>query len=159
MKTIPLTQGKVAIVDAADYEWLSQWKWYALRIRHVFYAVRKIRREGGGQTTLYMHVLVAGTPPGHETDHINGDGLDNRRLNLRIGDNQHGFRRQHPKNTSGRRGVSWKNQKWWARIGHRGRNMHIGYFDDLDEAGHAFDSKARELGWPEEGLNYPIRSL
>lgn len=85
MKTIPLTQGKVALVDDEDYEELSRFKWCATKNRRgKFYAVRGGPRAGGGSPTVQMHVVIAGTPAGMDTDHIDGDSLNNQRSNLRI---------------------------------------------------------------------------
>jgi len=86
VKEIPLTQGKVALVDDADYEWLMQWKWHASRSgsNGVFYAVRT---EGpkGGSTRIYMHREILGLSKGGrlQGDHVNHNTLDNRRTNLR----------------------------------------------------------------------------
>lgn len=79
-KEIQLTQGKVTLVDDEDYEWLSQWKWCAKDGRNGnFYAFRASKNK-----STYMHRLILDTPKGKVTDHINGNGLDNRRINLRI---------------------------------------------------------------------------
>ena len=85
MKTIKLTQGKVALVDDADYSWLNQHKWYAAKYTNgkFYYAVRKSPRLGSKQRTICMHRLILNAPNGVEVDHINGNGLDNRRVNLR----------------------------------------------------------------------------
>lgn len=73
MKQIPLTKDHFAIVDDADYDWLSRFKWHFER----GYACKKTREK------VYMHKLINGAPKGMHTDHINGNGLDNRRDNLR----------------------------------------------------------------------------
>lgn len=79
-KEIPLTQGKVAIVDDEDYAALSQYKWQVTKRRHTCYA----RRAIGGGKYLYMHTAILGKKEGFMADHINGNGLDNRRDNLRL---------------------------------------------------------------------------
>lgn len=79
-KEIPLTQGKVSIVDDNDYEWLIQWRWcvvagkYAGRYEHV----------NGKKVTIYMHRAILDAPNGMEVDHIHLDTFDNRRGNLRL---------------------------------------------------------------------------
>ena len=84
-KTIPLTQGKLALVDDADFEWLNQWKWHAVRFRDRYYAVRTAtENETSSPTTVYMHRLIMGTDTGQATHHLNNDGLDNRQDNLRV---------------------------------------------------------------------------
>ena len=80
MKTLELTQGKVALVDDEDYESLSRFKWYAMHgSTGVWYAVRSVNRS-----TVCMHAVIMKTPKGFHTDHLNGDGLDNQRSNLKI---------------------------------------------------------------------------
>ena len=103
MKYIPLTQGKLAIVDDEDFEWLSQWKWHFNRKK---YAARTINHSG----KLYMHQVILNTPKGMLSDHRNGNGLDNRRKNLRACNvQQNKANSRLPKNnTSGFKGVYWE---------------------------------------------------
>ena len=77
-RAIPLTHSKSARVDASDYAMLSQFRWRAVWARGVGYAHTKV---GGAEA--FMHRLIMGARPGEEIDHRNGDGLDNRRSNLR----------------------------------------------------------------------------
>ena len=85
MKTIALTQDKVALVDDRDYAWLSQWKWYATHENRNWYAIRW-RRKADGQSPyqLRMHRVILGAPQNVGVDHRNGNGLDNQRDNLRL---------------------------------------------------------------------------
>lgn len=92
-RKIKLSQGKYAIVDASDYEFLSQWKWHAhLSGRSkTFYAIRnvylgKIAPGQYSKKALKMHRLLMKARPSQLVDHINGNGLDNRRKNLRFAD-------------------------------------------------------------------------
>jgi len=84
-KEIPLTQGKVALVDAEDYDMLMKWKWFAHKDGNVFYATFSLKKDPvtKKRSKLWMHRVIMQTPDGMQTDHINGDGLDNRRKNLR----------------------------------------------------------------------------
>jgi hypothetical protein len=75
-KLIPLTQGKFAIVDNADFDWLNQWKWYAVKSYNTWYARRF--------SSIPMHRQIMSAPSGTEIDHRNHNGLDNRRQNLRF---------------------------------------------------------------------------
>lgn len=81
MKQIPLTQGKVALIDDEDYKHISQRKWYAAKIGKTYYAQHSIIRDGN-QTTLMMHRQIMNPPSNLQCDHINGNGLDNRKSNL-----------------------------------------------------------------------------
>lgn len=81
IRLIPLTRGQNAIVDTIDFEWLSQWNWSSKKRKDTFYA-RRHETVDGKRTVIYMHrVIVGGNPV--ETDHNNGNGLDNRRLNIK----------------------------------------------------------------------------
>jgi len=148
-KEIQLTQGKVAIVDDEDYEWLSQWKWYAVKSYNMFYAVRNITKPGGKQTLILMHRVILGLEPGDPQlcDHKNHTGLDNRRDNLRICNNSQNhqnecLRRNH---SSAFKGVSWRKSrnKWRALIGVDGKQKHLGYFNSEIEAVKAYDESAK----------------
>lgn len=80
-REIKLTKGKVAIVDAEDYEYLNQWSWHLGMNGN--YAVRGRLKGESGPQTICMHRVINQTPKGMETDHINHDPLDNRKCNLR----------------------------------------------------------------------------
>ncbi len=83
-REIPLTQGKVALVDAEDYEELSRFKWHAQRNKSTYYAVRNGRRLDGKRCAVLMHRVIIDPPAGMLVDHISRDGIDNRRSNLRV---------------------------------------------------------------------------
>lgn len=146
MKIIPLTQGKCALVDDGDFEWLNQWKWYAHNSHGAFYAARSVWVNGRYQKT-FMHRLVAGTPDDMQTDHIDRNGLNNQRANLRICIRQQNNVNIVRHNASGYRGVYWdqKKKRWGAVISFRNQNYHLGRFVDVQDAAHAYDAKAREL--------------
>ena len=101
MKEIPLTQGEVALVDDEDYEWLNQWRWYVLKARHTFYAVR----FDGGRTQS-MHREIMCNPVGKEVDHSDMDGLNNQRINLRIATRSQNHKNVNPYGVSAYLGVS-----------------------------------------------------
>lgn len=143
-KLIRLTQGKFAIVDAADYERLAQHKWCAVRNRDTFYAARASK---GRQIKMHREILKA--PADMQCDHKNHNGLDNRRCNLRLctaAQNQYN-RKPHRNGTSKYKGVYWseQNKKWCAEICHNGRMIRIGHFDYELDAVIAYDDKAAEL--------------
>jgi hypothetical protein len=161
MKTIELTQGKVALVDDAP-AWVFKVKWYAQRDGGTYYAVRKIRREDGKQTLQILHRVLIDAKPEQDVDHIDGDGLNDQLSNLRIvtnSQNLRAFRRRQTNNKSGFRGVSWNKQrrKWRAQIKHDGVMIHVGRYNTPEEAAKARDEKARSLGWPKEGMNLSLK--
>ena len=81
---IPLTRGKIAIIDICDAERVLQHNWHTFKNQDGnYYACAKLKKAGI-QATLYLHRFILGPPPHLEVDHKNGDGLDNRRSNLRL---------------------------------------------------------------------------
>lgn len=153
-KQIPLTQGKFALVDDEDYEELSKHKWYAYKHGRTFYASRNVHNNGK-QTSIRMHRQILGLIPGDgkECDHINRDGLDNRRANLRIAGRTINVRnhRRLINNSSGFNGVHWyaRHNKWEAYIDVDGKRVHLGNYDEIEDA-----VEARQQGeikyWGEE---------
>lgn len=132
-----LTQGKYAIVDNSDYEWLSQWKWYY----NGRYARRILK-----QRIIYMHRIVMNTPREMFTDHINGLGVDNRKQNLRICGNA-GNARNRAVNVakfSGFKGVSWhkRTKNWQSRIRFNGELFHLGSYKNPVEAALVYNEAA-----------------
>jgi hypothetical protein len=160
-KLIPLTQGKFAIVDDLDFDWLSQWKWYAMRAHSInnYYAVRA-NYSDGKQQRIFMHRAISGMDGWTDTDHANGNGLDNRRENLRSATRSQNIcnaRRQN-NNTSGFKGVSWRSDrgKWRVRVTIDGKRTTLGYFDDLIKAAVAYDVAAIEHYGEFACLNFPV---
>lgn len=138
-RKILLTQGKVALVDDADYDEQSLHKWYALKNGNTHYAVRNSPRDPvtHKQTLIPMHAVIAGTPKEMDTDHINGDGLDNRCENLRVVTHRENTQNKHTPKTSKYPGVSWDKQylKWKALIRVNGKHHYLGRYTDEDTAG------------------------
>lgn len=147
MKEIKLTQGKVALVDDAAYEWLSQWKWTYIKPRNVEYAYRKDR--GGNNKNIYMHKQILQPPPGMKTDHKDNNGLNNQRHNLRVCTNSQNLGNMplYSNNTSGYKGVTWRSDihKWCASIGTGKKRTYLGYFLNLPDAVNAYNSAAQKL--------------
>lgn len=142
MKTIALSQGKVALVSDEDYETLSQFNWYAYKDLRTYYAQRQVSAPDGQRTVIRMHHAICGKG----ADHINGDGLDNRRENLRRCTHQQNTFNTRSRNdsTSHYKGVSWKMEasKWVAQIQVNGKKKHLGYFVNEDDAARAYDDAA-----------------
>jgi len=164
MKRIKLTQGKFALVDDEDYEWLNQWKWYASRHRKTFYVVRnRLKSEVNMPRRIRMHRVILGLL--HQKtvlgDHKDGNGLDNRRGNIRAcngSGNQHN-QPMRKNNSSGFKGVSWfkKTKQWMAKICLNRKQKYIGLYDNRIEAARAYDSAALELFGEFACLNFNIK--
>lgn len=150
MKTIKLSQGKMALVDDADFEWLNQWKWYAVLNRGNFYAFRNVR-TAIGQTIVQMHRQVLGLCHGDSKhcDHKNHNTLDNQRLNIRMCTNQQNAYNRKPfvGGTSVHKGVSWDKStgKWVVMIQYDGSRHNLGRFVNEDDAANAYNSAASKF--------------
>ena len=149
-KLIPLTKGKFAMVDAADFEWLNQFKWHAIKVADNYYACRK---EGG--KSILMHRQIMNPPKGMVVDHKNHTTLDNHRCNLRVCTQAQNLYNTRSHSRSGYKGVSPKGDKWEAKIKHRGQWYHLGLFDDPVEAARARDRMAVKLFGEYAWLNLP----
>ena len=161
MKRIKLTQGKFALVDDADFEWLSQWKWVSHKHRSTFYAMR--HNENWSKTEFIgMHREILGLKRGDGKlgDHRNRNGLDNRRSNLRIctGAENLQNRGKTKNNTSGYKGVSWhkQNKYWVAQLHKNGKHIHAGCYKDKITAARAYDIAAIQYFGEFAYLNFPI---
>jgi len=162
MKEIPLTQGQVALVDDSDYEYLSQWKWFAQKHRRTYYATRNIR-VGSRQKPIHMHKEILGLGMGVlelNPDHIDGNGVNNQRYNLRLATNTENLQNTEKyRNCSNKfKGVSWHKRikKWHAYIRVDKKLLHIGYFQDEEVAAHAYDRAARQHFGEFAKPNFPI---
>jgi len=148
-KAIPLTQGKFAIVDESDYEWLNQWKWCVCRNgyakRNKYY---KISKGAYKSKTIRMHRLIMSVEGSLQVDHIDGNKLNNLRNNLRIC-----TLAQNNRNCGSRvkgkkyKGVSWSKsaKKWHARIRSENINYHLGFFENEIDAVMAYNKAAKNL--------------
>ena len=145
MKKIPLTRGKVALVDDKDYEWLSKWRWRAMSPNgRCWYACRTVWAHGRSGILL-LHRLILNAPHSKRTDHKNGNGLDNRRKNLRLATVMQNIANSRQRVRAGRfRGVSWRDHasKWCAHIQVKGKSIHLGYFKKERDAATAYDAAA-----------------
>lgn len=128
------------LVDASDAALVNQHRWFVLKSKTLVYAGRWVR-AGQTFTVRMLHRFILGLPSGRdlEVDHINRDGLDNRRANLRAithaGNMQN--RPSHKGSRSRYRGVSWDSarKRWRAKVRISGRTVHLGRFLSEEEAG------------------------
>lgn len=152
MKQIPLTQGKFALVDDEDYEWLNQWKWYYSN----GYAVRG-DYSGGKRKTVWMHrvILSDELKPGMVCDHVNRVGVDNRRGNLRVCTQAENMRNSSSRegSSSGYLGVCAYGGKWAARIRLGSKQRHLGHYLSEEDAALAYNRAAIKAGLKFANLN------
>ena len=159
-RRIPLTQGKYAIVDPEDYERLSKYKWHAHKAPHTFYAVRSLTNgKKQPRKNAQMHNLIIEVPPGMFIDHINHNGLDNRKANLRPATRtQNIWHRKKFKRPSRSRykGVDWSKtqKKWRARIRVNGKRIYLGSFKNELQAAKAYDAAAKKYHGEFAVLNF-----
>jgi hypothetical protein len=140
-----------ATVDAADYEKVSKYAWFTRRQgRNVYAYCRK------GAKIVLMHRMLLRPRKGYVVDHIDGNGLNNRRCNLRVCTHEQNLANRRPGgNTSGFVGVYRRGRKWMAGIGYRGTYFYLGFYDDPVEAAKARDRKAVEFNGQYAYLNFP----
>lgn len=159
MREIPLTRGFVALVDDSDAERVlaaGSWCVHTPEHKRTAYAVRAHTPISGRRTLIGLHNFVTGLP---FVDHVNRDGLDNRRANLRPATKSQNAMnaRIRSDNTSGFKGVTLtrSTRRWRALIVVDGRREHLGYFDDAAEAARAYDRAALDLFGEFARLNFP----
>lgn len=147
MRTLELSRGMKVIVDDEDYEKVSPYKWSFLAFHNNSakgYAHRRFKGEHG-YVSMKMHRFILNVPKGMEVDHINGDGLDNRRTNMRICTHAQNVKNASVRkdNTSGVKGVNWnkRQKKWVARI-NLNKRIQLGSFDTFDDAKEAYNRAA-----------------
>ena len=149
MKKIPLTQGKVALVDDADFDRVNQFKWYALKntTGNVWYAMRTSWDPASKKrSAIYLHTFLTGFD---RTDHQDGDGLNCQRENLRPATSAQNMQAKQTKrkNTSSRfRGVSWHKayRQWQAQIKIAGKLIYLGRYVKEQSAAKAYDVAAKK---------------
>ncbi len=153
MKEIPLTQGKVALVDDRDYALLMRLApWHAHKAPRTFYAVHSFSDERGRgrpiRKFLMHHVIMGRKYDGRDVDHIDCNGLNNQRANLRWSTrSQNRANSAKPRSGANQfKGVSLNKRlgKFCAYITVRGKRMHLGVFSNETDAARAYDRAARE---------------
>ena len=143
------SSGLIAIVDESDFEWISQWRWYPVQppTCRTPYAMRT---EGpkSNRYTIRMHRLLLGLGKGDASmvDHVNGNGLDNRRSNLRICTRAENAAHSIREGREGLKGVylDKRRGKWRAQITVGRKYIHLGMADSPEEAFEFYKEAARK---------------
>jgi hypothetical protein len=158
---VPLTRNLFAYVDTQDGEVVGAYNWCAVPARGTYYAVTHIRDASGRRALLALHRVVGGRMGiNGRVDHKSGNGLDDRRENLRPGPpnlNSANKGKQRTHSSSRYKGVSWDStrSKWVSQIETAGKSSFLGRFKEETEAAKAYD-KAAILAWGEYArLNFP----
>lgn len=150
VRLIPLGDGCYTYVDAADYEWLSQWNWHL----DSGYAARYDNRKA-----VFMHRMIMQPPPGKVVDHIDGNRANNCRFNLRVCTRAQNSRNKRKQSGSYSvfKGVFYRKdtRQWFAKCRYQGKAPRLGYFDDEREAARAYDRMAVEWFGEYARLNFP----
>jgi hypothetical protein len=178
-RRIPLTQGKFAIVDPQDYDRLRKYKWHVQKSVYTYYAVHSLTNgKNAPRKNLQMHRLAMGlampnginVPPGFYCDHINHNGLDNRKANLRVVTHKQNV--WHRRKFSGRafngfkkpsrscyKGVDWSKEmkRWRVRIRVNGKRIYLGSFEDEIAAAKAYDQAAKKYHGEHAGFNFALK--
>jgi hypothetical protein len=150
--SVPASKGFSILVDDCDEPLSLSHRWTASKIGSTRYAMTAI----DGKTT-YLHRLIMDARKGQEVDHIDGNGLNNTRDNLRIVTHKQNLANQKlsAANTSGFKGVSWNKARgaWEAHIKYDQRKRFLGNFADKADAARAYNVKAAEVFGEHARLN------
>lgn len=142
MKTISLTQGKVALVDDEDYNRVVQYKWCAHNERGRWYATASSHNPpvNGVYPVLRMHRYILDPPHHLDVDHIDGNGLNNQKSNIRIVTRRENLQNLHIKKSSKYPGVCFDKPagKWLARLRIGKTRKHVGHYNTEEEAATAY---------------------
>ncbi len=153
-RVIPVTFRKFAVVDTDDYYRLSNHQWHAVASTHTFYAISNIKGK-----RVAMHRVITGAPDHLMVDHIDHNGLNNCKSNLRLCSPAQNCCNANPRHraSSKYKGVGWHKtrKKWTAVVQVNKKAYHIGYFSDEIEAAKAYDARARQLHRQFAWLNFP----
>lgn len=140
---LKLNKNKYTLIDKEDFDKVSQFNWF-FNGKHAYRTVQKNYKS----KTIYLHRFITNCPKGKTVDHINGDGLDNRKENFRICSQKNNSYNAKicKRNKSGFKGVSWikSRKKWYVSIEKNGYSMSLGLFLDKEEAALAYNKYAKK---------------
>ncbi len=154
MKEIKLTQGKVALVDDEDYEYLNQWKWCAHHKTTNWYAVKNSCTINGTYGITFMHRLILNADQSKEVDHIDQDGLNNQKVNLRLCTGRQNKSNRKAYNNRKYKGTDRNFNKYIAHINYMGKKIHLGTFKTEEQAALAYDKAAIRYHGEYASLNF-----
>lgn len=149
---LPMNNGQSVVIDADDLALVSGYKWRVYEFgRGLWYA--QSYRSG---KTLYMHRMLMAAEPGQKVDHRDGDGLNNRRANLRIashGQNMANTRLIRSNNKTGFKGITYRAEtgRWIGQIA----GTYLGTFGSAEDAARAYDAAAIEMFGEFAQINFP----
>ncbi len=151
MKEIQLTQNKVTLVDDWNYEWLNQWKWYAIKGRNTYYAVRGIWINNK-MKRIYMHRLIMSAIK--VTDHKDRNGLNNQENNLRPCTYTENNYNSKTFSSTGYKGVYYNGNCIFSQIKINGKLKYLGTFNNIIDAAHKYDEVAKIYQGEFANLNF-----
>lgn len=151
MKSISLSRGKAALVDDVDFPTLCQFRWF-LHVKKrktfpdVFYAVRYGRNSKGKSATIFLHRQIMQPANGFQVDHIDHDGLNNQRVNLRVCTASQNGQNRRVRSRDLPRGVSFHkwSKKFQARIHVNGKRAWLGLFQSPNDAAAAYNAASHK---------------
>lgn len=141
MREIGTKRGHVILVSDEDYDLVSDFRWSILKGKHTKYAICARK----GRPTILMHRLIISPPSRYVVDHIDFNGLNNQRSNLRVCTHGENVRRQRRKPGASFKGAYLSGSTWQAKIHFNGNAILLGRYPDAESAARAYDSAAREL--------------
>lgn len=156
--------GYVVLVDDEDIKKVEGYTWHVERhgrgaSERLYVRCTLGKRPDGKRGHVYLHRLIADAQPDKNVDHINHNGLDNRRDNLRVcshKQNHYNLRKRSGETASAYKGVSrTRGGRWRAYIAPGGKQKHLGIYDSEEDAARAYDRAARDLYGEYALLNFP----
>lgn len=159
MAEITLRSGEICLVDDDDFDMLSKFTWYVLKRKHTSYARAPLRGPDRSWRELKMHRLIMNCPQDFVVDHIDGNGLNNQKSNLRVCTFAENRRNTQSRRiaTGGIKGAIQRSgsKTWASTITFQGKSFYLGRFPTMEEAARAYDAAARNFFGEFARLNYP----
>ncbi len=155
---IVLNNGLVAQISPEDSRRVEGSRWYAFWNGARWYVQGYIKKQGPPYSKVYLHRYLLDAKRGEVVDHVSGDGLDNRRENLRKGGYGMNNQNRAPMGKSGYKGVDsvlTVKDKWRARIKVAGEHEVLGWFNSPELAAKAYDQRAKAVYGEQAKVNFP----